>query len=191
MEMIDSVSDIAMQLQDLLNKNLKLHICNIFRQYSELKYLKQNLKINEVVLSVDFSRNYNNKQKHDIQSAYFGHEAFTIYTEACYSKECINDQSETDLDSGLHVLSVAIVSNERVHERNIGIACNLKLLQVVQRQLKHIKTVMGQMGALLNSVHNIYLDHYYSSGIMVKHIISKAHMVVLGVALKGKSTKMY
>ena len=142
MEMIDSVSDIAMQLQDLLNKNLKLHICNIFRQYSELKYLKQNLKINEVILSVDFSRNYNNKQKHEIQSAYFGHEAFTIYTEACYSKECINDQSETDLDSGLHVLPVAIVSNERVHERNIGIACNLKLLQVVQHQVKHIKTVL-------------------------------------------------
>ena len=119
-----------------------MHICNIFRQYSELKYLKQNLKSNEVILSVDFSRNYNNKQKHEIQSAYFGHEAFTIYTAACYSKECINDQSETDLDSGLHVLSVAIVSNERVHERNIGIACNLKLLQVVQHQLKHIKTVL-------------------------------------------------
>ena len=44
MEMIDSGSDIAIQLQYLTNKNLILHICNIFRQYSELKYLKQNLK---------------------------------------------------------------------------------------------------------------------------------------------------
>ena len=44
MEMIDSGPDIAIQLQYLLNKNLTLHIYNIFRQYSELKHLKQNLK---------------------------------------------------------------------------------------------------------------------------------------------------
>ena len=42
MEVIDSGSDIAMQLQ-------------------ELKYWKQNLKSNEVILSVDFSHNYDNK----------------------------------------------------------------------------------------------------------------------------------
>ena len=96
-----------------------MNIYNIFRQYSELKYLKQNLESNEVILSIDFSRNYNNKQKHEIQSAYFGHEAFTIYTAECYSKEYINDQTEADLDSGLNVLSVAIVSNETVQQRNI------------------------------------------------------------------------
>ena len=112
-----------------------MYIYNIFRQYSELKYLKQNVKSNEVILSVDFSQNYNNKQKYEIKSAYFGHETFTIYTAACYSKEFINDQSETDLDSGLNVL------NETAYKRNIAIACNLKLLKVVQPQLKHIKTV--------------------------------------------------
>ena len=119
MEIIDSGCDIAIQLQDLHNKNLKLYIYNIFRQYSELKYLKQNLESNQVILSIDFSQNYNNKQKHEIQSAYFGHEALTIYMAECYSKECINGQSEADLDSGLNVLSVAIVSNETVQQRNI------------------------------------------------------------------------
>ena len=59
---------------------------------------------------------------------------------ACYFKKCINDQSQTDLDSEL-VLSVTIVSNEKIHERNIAIACNLKVLEVVQHQLKHINTV--------------------------------------------------
>ena len=116
-----------------------MDIYSTFRQYSALKYFKQNLKSNEVILSVDFSWNYNNKQKDKIQSVYFGHEAFTIYTAACYSEECVNDQSETDLNSGLS-LSVAIVWNETVHERNIAIAY-LKLLEVVQQQLKHIKTV--------------------------------------------------
>ena len=107
-----------------------MDIYSTFRQYSTLKYFKQNLKSNEVILSVDFSRNYNNKQKDEIQSVYFGHEAFTIYTAACYSEECVNDQSETDLNSGLS-LSVAIVWNETAHERNIAIAY-LKLLEVVQ-----------------------------------------------------------
>ena len=38
----------------------------------------------EVICSVDFSKNYENKQKHEIQSAYFGDEAFTVFTAACY-----------------------------------------------------------------------------------------------------------
>ena len=63
------------------------------------------------------------------------------YIAACYSVECINDQSEPDLDSGVNVLSVAVVSNKTVQERNIAIACNLKLLEVVQHQLKQINTV--------------------------------------------------
>jgi len=59
---------------------MRMHKYNAYRQYSELKYLKKNLKLEEVILSVDFSRNYENKQRHEIQSAYFGHEAFTIFT---------------------------------------------------------------------------------------------------------------
>ena len=59
---------------------------NIYRQCSELKYLKENLGENKAILSVDFSKNYENKQKHEIQSAYFGHEAFTLFTAACCVK---------------------------------------------------------------------------------------------------------
>ena len=35
-------------------------------------------------MSVDFSHNYENKELHEIQSAYFGHEAFTVFTSVCY-----------------------------------------------------------------------------------------------------------
>ena len=45
---------------------------------------KNILKENEVILSVDFSRNDENKQLHEVQSAYFDHENFTLYTAACY-----------------------------------------------------------------------------------------------------------
>ena len=39
-----------------------------------------------MVFSVDFSKNYENKQKNEIQSAYLGHEAFTLNTATCYIK---------------------------------------------------------------------------------------------------------
>ena len=57
---------------------------NIYRQFCELKYLKRNLKGDESILSADFSHNHENKQLHEIQSAYYGHEAFTVFTCVCY-----------------------------------------------------------------------------------------------------------
>ena len=50
-----------------------MHVYNISCQYSELKHLKANLKEDEIILGVDFSKNYDNKQHHEVQSAYFGH----------------------------------------------------------------------------------------------------------------------
>ena len=51
------------------------------------------MKENEVIFSVDFSKNYE-KQFHETQSAYFGHEAFTIFTAACYFKSQIQEKMQ-------------------------------------------------------------------------------------------------
>ena len=53
-------------LKEILTKSFKTHVYNIKRQYSELKYLKANLEEDEITLSVDFSKNYDNKQHHEI-----------------------------------------------------------------------------------------------------------------------------
>ena len=55
----ESGEDAASAFSDLMCKSY-----NTYRQYAELNYLKKHL--------------------HEIQSAYFGHEAFTIFTAACY-----------------------------------------------------------------------------------------------------------
>ena len=78
-EFSDAGSIIAEQFEEISRK-IKIHIYHIYRQYSELKYLKKYLCNNEVILSVDFSKNYSNKQHHEIRSAYFRHESFTLYT---------------------------------------------------------------------------------------------------------------
>ena len=81
-EVVDSGDNVIAMLKQIPTKSFKMHVYNISRQYSELKYLKVNLKEDEIILSVDFSKNYDNKQPHEIQSAYFGQEAFTLYTAA-------------------------------------------------------------------------------------------------------------
>ena len=101
-------------------KQFKVHMYNVCRQFSKLKFLKNNLKPNEIILSVDFSRNYENKQLHEIQSAYFGHKAFTIFTCACYHVPCEEDNNKI----GLKTIPIAIISNETIHERNIAFHCN-------------------------------------------------------------------
>ena len=57
---------VADQFDEIATKHFKLHVYNIFRQYSELKFLKRNLTDNDVIFSVSFSRNYDNKQFHEI-----------------------------------------------------------------------------------------------------------------------------
>ena len=117
----------------LVGGSLKYVCITFVDNLVSLKYLKNNLKPNEVILSVDFSRNYENKQLHEIQSAYFGHEAFTIFTCACYHVPCKEDNNKIRLET----IPIAIISNETVHERNIAFHCNQKLLQIVSNNVPY------------------------------------------------------
>ena len=122
------------------NFQFRSHIYNIYQQFSEL-----NLKDDEIIPSVDFSRNYENKSFHEIQSAYFGHEAFTIFTCACYY-HCLdneNNDNSDDNDNGLKVIPIAVVSNEVNHERNSAFHCSQKV----------IKMVCNQIDRAINTVH--------------------------------------
>ena len=138
-EVVDSGDDVKVMLKEILTKSFKMHVYNIKCQSSELKHLKANLKEDEIILSVDFSKNYDNKQHLEIQSAYFGYEAFILYTAACYYRSHDIDGACIDKDAGLKVLSVVIVSNETIHERNIAFSCNMKLSEIVRQHIPSLK----------------------------------------------------
>ena len=139
-EVVDSGDDVIITvLKEILTKSFKMHVYNISRQYSELKHLKADLKEDEIILSVDFLKNYDKQQHHEIQSAYFGYEAFTLYTAACYYRSHDIDGACVDKDTGLKVLSVVIVSNELIHEGNIAFSCNMKLLEIVRQHIPSLK----------------------------------------------------
>ena len=59
-----------------------------------------------------------NKQHYEIQSPYFGYEAFTLYTVACYYRSHDIDGTCIDKDAGLKVLSLFLMKqfmNKTLH----------------------------------------------------------------------------
>ena len=123
----------------VFGEKFRRHCYNIYRQFSELKFTKINLKENEVILSVDFSRNYDNKQVHEVQSAYFGHENFTLYTAACYFHKSLDIDGKSD-PNDLTVIPMAIISNETSHDRNVAFTNNNKLICIVREMAPTIDT---------------------------------------------------
>ena len=65
---------------------MKAHIFIKRTQNTHYNRLKENLKTNEFIIHVDYSKNYKDKEQDEIQSAYFGHKSFSIFTACCYSR---------------------------------------------------------------------------------------------------------
>ena len=76
--------------------------------------MKENLQENEVILHVDYSESYNNTQRDEIQSAYFGNSTFSIITASSF---ILNNGRE------LSKCSVAVVGESSDHSRIAALIC--------------------------------------------------------------------
>ena len=63
---------------------LKKHIYTKRQQYAECRRMKAELTETELMIYVDFSENYKSQQQNEIQSAYFGHSTFSLFTACVY-----------------------------------------------------------------------------------------------------------
>ena len=65
------------------------HLFNIRNQYQSLRYLRQNLLNNEIVIHIDFSENYNSKYHCEIQSMHFGasQKQISLHTGVAYTPQ--------------------------------------------------------------------------------------------------------
>ena len=73
-----------------------------------LQWLKNNLKMDEIILRVDFANNHDNKRRDEIRSTYFGHENFTIFTATCYFQVSINvENTKIDDENNLVCLTLS------------------------------------------------------------------------------------
>lgn len=123
---------VALLKEKVYDKGYLIHVYNIYRQFRELKTLKNKLALDEAIVSVDFARNYDNKQAAEIQSAYFGHDTFTLYTACCYLKDC---------NGKLESFPLGIVSNEANHDRNVSFSNNMLIIDNLTARNPNLKAV--------------------------------------------------
>ena len=79
-----------------------------------------------MLVHVDFAENYRNDQENEIQSAYFGHQSFSLFTSCCYYK---------DDENILQQKSIVIVTESSDHNRVTSISSLKKVVEIVENNL--------------------------------------------------------
>ena len=97
-----------------------------FKYYNDAK---ANLAKNEILIHVDYSKSHENKQQQEIQSAYFGHTTFSIFTACCYLRDVENEVISE---------SVTITSELSDHSRAAAITCILKIIDHLREKHQHL-----------------------------------------------------
>ena len=123
-------SEAANELQRQIKAYLR-HNYNNHRQHKELRLLKASLDPTTVVIQVDFSENYVNKQANAIQSAYFGQEGFSLYTACVWFRA--NDETKCK--------SFCFVSEEMEHNKYVAFHCNSLLITYMREHVPDLHVV--------------------------------------------------
>ena len=98
---------------------LKGHIHVKRIQHTAFNNVKANPKEKkEILIQVDYSENYTNKDQGQIQSAYFGQKSFSIFTACCYVK----------IDGVIINENVTVTSEANDQSRSAGMSCWRKVL---------------------------------------------------------------
>ena len=71
---------------------LKRHIYTKREQVNVYNAIKNEIKPGELLIHVDYSENYENRQQNEIQSAYFGHTTFSLFTACCYLRKEVDGE---------------------------------------------------------------------------------------------------
>ena len=114
----DAVANMREQL-----KVLKEHIYIKRIQNDAYNDHKATLTVDDLLLHVDFAENYRNDQQNEIQSAYFGHQSFSLFTSCCYY---INEQNSLDQNS------IVIVTENSDHNRITSISSLKKVVEIME-----------------------------------------------------------
>ena len=79
-------------------------------------------------MQVDYSEKYENRQQDEIQSAYFGHTAFSIFTACCYFRKTGN--------ASVQNVNIAIISEASDQSRIAAFSCVKMVLEYVTTTFK-------------------------------------------------------
>ena len=87
---------------------------------------KDGLTVDSLLVHVDFAENYRNDQQNEIQSAYFGHQSFSLFTSCCYYKDDGNI---------LQQKSIVIITENSDHNRVTSMSSLRKVVEIAENSL--------------------------------------------------------
>ena len=122
-------------------RTLKEHIYTKRAQVGSLEEIKNSLSTEDTLIQVDYSENYENVQQGEVQSAYFGHTSFSIFTACCYFRSTTSGEIEKEC--------VTVTSEASDHSRIAAMTCIAKVIDHMQLKIAD------------NSIENI---HIWSDG---------------------------
>ena len=131
MQMTLDMSDALDRWQEVVT-NLKSHIFNKRQQHSTYVNIRENLMERELLINLDFSENYSNRNQNEIQSAYFGNNSFSLFTAYAF----YNNQGKTEK------VSVTITTEGSDKSRVTSISVLDLLIQFLRSKIeKEIDTI--------------------------------------------------
>lgn len=103
-----TLKELKSSFSDSVKTVLAPHVYKIRHQFRAYRHLKETLDVNEVVIHIDFSENYQCKHAAEIQSAHFGasNEQATLHTGVMYKVDGL--QSFTTISNSLRHDAAAI-----------------------------------------------------------------------------------
>ena len=89
--------------------------------------MKEDIDFGEIIMHVDYSESYKNAQQDEIQSAYFGHTCFSLFTACCYYR---NKNSLL-----LENVPITITSESSDHSRIAAFSCINTIVKHMEEKL--------------------------------------------------------
>lgn len=105
-----------------------------------------NLKQGEVILHVDYSESYKNRQQDEIQSAYFGQSSFSLFTACVYYNN----------NGSLMKKPITVVSESSDHSRIAALHVSMLSSKKLRSLSTWKKSLSGVMVVRRNSVRNMF-----------------------------------
>ena len=126
--MVVADADEASGLWRSMVEMLKEHIHYKRRKFKEICRIADSLTIEEILIHLNYSKNYKSKHQNEIQRAYFSNKLFSLFIACTYYQNC--------------KLPITITSEESDKSRVISLSCvNKVITHSLEKLNQHIKTV--------------------------------------------------
>ena len=148
-------------------KSLKAHIHRKRVPADCLNSAKESLENDEILMQVDYGESYKNAEQDEIQSAYFGHTCFSLFTACIYYR----DKQE------LLKIPITVTTESSEHSRIASFPClHVIMKRVVEEKLRtQVKKVVVWSDGGASQFRSRYVFHLLSTFYEFEWHYNEAH----------------